>query len=109
MKNMALLVCLAFISMAFPEVTQAATRSSSGTLALPGESTPLISVIFSFVYLSLSTGGYNLAFFCGLPKNKPRPPHEIENITGSRKANIPTGLISSSGNSTSTKTPDDQD
>jgi hypothetical protein len=107
-KNVAFLVCVAFILVFFPEVTNAATRSSSERFPFPKESSPLISTVFSFVSLNLSPFGYDLAFFYSLLNNTPIVPDkdnkDIWDVRGRKK-----GYTKSNGNSTSQKKPQDKD
>ena len=108
MKNMAFLVCVAFILMVFPEVTHAATKPSSRASHFLKESSPLISAIFSFVSLNLSPIGYDIAFSCSLPNNTPVVPNKDKkhkwSVKGKKK-----GHTKSNGNSTSQKPPEDKD
>jgi len=108
MKSMAILVCVAFILMVFPEVTQAATKPSSRTSPFLKESSPLISAVFSFIRQNLSPFGYDLAFFCSLSSNTPMvPDKDIKDnwdVKGKKK-----GYTKSNGNSTSQTKPEDKD
>jgi hypothetical protein len=109
MKNMAFLVCVAFILMIFPQVTHGATRSSSERFPFPKESSPLISAIFSFASLNLSPIGCDLSLFCSVSINSLILPEEskkdIWDLCGKKKESY----IKSNGNSTSTKTPQPKD
>lgn len=106
---MAFLVCVAFILMVIPEVTHAATRSSSERFPFPKESIPLISAVFSFAGLNLSPFGYDLAFFCSLSSNQPKLPHQAKNDNGNKNGQKQNSSLNSNGNSTSTKTPQPKD
>ena len=108
-KNMAFLVCVAFILMVFPQVTQAATRSSSERFPFPKESTPLISAVFSFASLNSSLLGCDLALFYCLLKNEPKPPSQAKNGKGEKDDNEQNGSFNGHGNSTSKKEPKGKD
>ena len=108
-KNVAFLVCVAFIFVVFPEATQAATRSSSERFPFPKESTPLISAIFSFASLNLSTIGYDLAFFYSLSNNKPKLTDQDKNDNGENDDQQQDSSFNSNGNSTSQKKPKGKD
>jgi|GEM_PF-5612992 len=108
-KNMVFLVCVAFIFVISSEVTQAATRPSSERFPFPKESTPLISAIFSFAGLNLSTIGYDLAFFYSLSNNKPKLPHQDKDGNGNKNGQKQNSSFNSNGNSTSQKTPQGKD
>ncbi len=108
-KNMVFLVCVAFIFLIFPEVTQAATKPSSERFPFPQESISLISVVFSFASLNLSPLGYDLGLFYCLSKNKPKPPKQAKNGKGNKNGQKQNGSFNSSGNSTSKKKPKSKD
>lgn len=108
-KNMAILVCAAFIFVAFPEATQAATKPSSRRCPILEDSFPFISAVFSFASLNLSTPVYDLAFFYSLSNNKPKPPYQVKRAKGKKNGPNLNGSISGLGNSTSTKEPQGKD
>jgi len=108
-KNMVFLVCLAFIFLIFPEVTQATTKPSSERFPFPKESALLISTVFSFVSLNLSPLGYDLGLFYCLSKNKPKPPIQAKNGKGNKNGHKQNSSFNSSGNSTSKKKPKGKD
>ena len=108
-RNMAILVCVAFISMVFPEVTQAATRSSSERFPFPKESISLISAVISFASLNLSPLGYDLAFFYSLSNNSPILPDESKIVKWDYYVKKKESFIKSNGNSTSKKPPEGKD
>ena len=108
-KNMVFWVCVAFIFMIFPEVTQAATKPSSERFPFPEESISLISAVFSFVGLNLSHFGYDLAFFYSQSSNRPKLPHEAKNGNGNKNGQKPSSSFNSNGNSTSKKPPESKD
>jgi len=108
-KNIAFLVCITFVLMVFPQVTQAATRSSSKRFSLPEESTPLISAVFSFASLNSSLLGYDLALFYCLSKNAPKPPKQLKNGKGENGEDEQNGSFNIDGNSTSKKKPKGKD
>ena len=108
-KNMVFLVCLAFIFLIFPEVTQATPKPSSERFPFPKESTLLISAVFSFASLNLSPLGYDLGLFYCLSKNNPKPPRQAKNGKGSKNGHKQNSSFNSSGNSTSKKKPKGKD
>ncbi len=108
-KNMGFLVCVAFILLIFPEVTQAATKPSCERFPFPKGSTLLISAVFSFAGLNLSTIGCDLAFFYSLSSNKPKLPHQDENGNGNKNEQDQDSSFNSGGNSTSQKKPKSKD
>ena len=108
-KNMVFLVCVAFIFLIFPEVTQAATRSSSERFPFPKESIPLISAVFSFASLNSSLLGYDLALFYSLSSNKPKRPKQAKNGNGKKSGHKQNSSFNSNGNSTSKKPPESKD
>ncbi len=108
-KNMVFLVCVAFILLIFPEVTQATTKPSSERFPFPEESISLISAVFSFASLNLSHLGYDLAFFYSLSSNGPKLPHKAKNGKGNKNGQKQNGSFNSSGNSTSKKKPKSKD
>ncbi len=108
-KNMAILVCVAFISMAFPEVNHAATKASSERFPFAKESFPLISAVFSFASLNLSTPGYDLALFYTLSNNNPKLPHQPKNGEDEKNGQKQNSSFNSNGNSTSQKEPKGKD
>ena len=108
-KNMVFLVCVAFIFLIFPEVTQATTKPSSERFPFPEESISLIYSVFSFGGLNLSPPGYDLAFFCGQSSNKTKLPHQDENGNGNKNEQDQDSSFNSGGNSTSQKKPKSKD
>lgn len=108
-KNMAILVCAAFILLVFPEVTQAATKPSSRTSHFLKESSPLISAVFSFVSLNSSPLGYDLAFLLGVTNNWLILPDESKQDKWDMAAKKKKSYTKSNANSTSQKTPQDKD
>jgi hypothetical protein len=108
-KNMAFLVFVAFIFTFFPEVTHAATKPSSEGFPFLKESIPLISAIFSFASLNLSTSAYDQALFCSLSSNRPKYPPRVKIVKGNKNGQKPKGSIRSNGNSTSKKPPSSKD
>lgn len=108
-KNMAFLVCVAFIFMVFPEVTHAATKPSSERFPFPKESISLISAVFSFASLNLSPLGCDLALFYSLSSNKPKLPHQAKNGKGNKNGQKQNSSFNSNGNSTSKKPPEGKD
>ncbi len=102
-KNMAFLVCVCFVSMAFPEVTHAATKPSSERFLFPEKAIRLISTTFSFIGLNLPTPTNNSAIFYSLSTTRPKLPKQA--IIGLKQK----GSISSHGNSTSQKKPKSKD
>jgi len=108
-KNMAILVCVAFTFMVFPEVTQAATKPSSERFPFPKESIPLISAIFSFASLNLSPFGYDLSFFYSQSSHKPKLPRQAKNGEGEKRGQKQNGSFKKNGNSTSKKPPESKD
>jgi hypothetical protein len=105
-KNIVFLVCITFVLMVFPQVTQAATRSSSKRFSLHKESTPLISAVFSFASLNSSLFGCDLALFYCLSKNAPIPPEQLKKGKGGKDGNKNNGPpVNIGGNSTSKKKP----
>ena len=107
-KNMALLVFVAFILTVFPEISHAATKPSSNTYPFPKDSIPLISAIFSFASLNLSTSAYDLALFYSLSGPRPKlPPHAKKVVVQTGQKNK--GSFNSNGNLTSQKKPVSQD
>jgi hypothetical protein len=108
-KNMVFLVCVAFIFMIFPEATHAATRSSSERFPFPKESTLLISAVFFFAGLNLSTPAYDLALFCSLSSNTPKLPHQAKNGNGNKNGQKQNSSLNDHGNSTSQKKPKSKD
>ncbi|NIO49782.1 MAG: hypothetical protein GTN73_10170 [Candidatus Aminicenantes bacterium] len=109
MKNMAFLVCIAFIIMIFPQVTHAATRSSSERFPFPKKSAPLISEFFSFFSLNLSPLGCDLALFYSLSSCTPLLPDESKKDYWDIDYDKKTNPIKNNGNSTSTKPPKQKD
>ena len=108
-KNMVFLVCVAFIFLIFPEATHAATRSSSERFPFPTESTLLISAVFSFAGLNLSTIGCDLAFFYSLSSNRTKLSKQAKNGNGEKNGHKQNSSFNSSGNSTSQKKPKGKD
>lgn len=108
-KNMAFLVCVAFILMVFPETTHAATKPSSKRFPFPKESTSFISAVFSFASLNLSPVRYNLAFFYSLSNSNAELPHQANDGNGNKNDQKQNGSVSSNGNSTSKKPPEGDD
>ncbi|MBA7632841.1 hypothetical protein ES703_40396 [subsurface metagenome] len=108
-KNMVFLVCVAFIFMVFPEVTQAAAKPSSERFPFPKESTLLIPAIFSFGGLNLYPPGYDIAFFYSLSSNGPKLPKQAKNGNGEKNGQKPNSSFNSNGNSTSQKKPKSKD
>jgi hypothetical protein len=108
-KNTVFLVCVAFIFMIFPEVTQAATKPSSERFPFPEESISLISAVFSFVGMNLSHLGCDLAFFYSQSSNRPKLLHEAKNGNGNKNGQKPSSSFNSNGNSTSKKAPESKD
>ncbi len=108
-KNMVFLVCVAFIFMIFPEVTQAATKPSSERFPFPEESISLISAVFSFAGLNLSHLGYDLAFIYSQSSNSPKLIHEAKNGNGEKSGHKQNSSFNSNGNSTSKKPPEGKD
>jgi hypothetical protein len=122
-KNMAILVCAAFIFMVFPEVTYAATKPSSKRFQFPEEFILFISTVFSFASPNSSPLGYDLGFICSLSRNKPKLPRQARNgqgipngqvvqndqgdqdSQGDQNGQEQNGLINGHGNSTSKKKP----
>jgi hypothetical protein len=108
-KNMAFLVFVAFICTFFPEITHAATKPSSQRFPFPKDSIPLISAIFSFASLNLSTSAYDLALFYSLSGNRPKLPPRVKKGQGSKTGQKNSSSFNSHGNSTSQKKPTSQD
>ena len=108
-KNMAFLVCVAFILTFFPQTTQAAAKPSSSTFPFPKESIPLISAIFSFASLNLSTSAYDLALFYSLSSNRSKLPKRAKTGRLNRNGQGQKSSFNSLGNSTSLKKPKSKD
>ena len=108
-KNMAFLVCLAFIFTVFPQATQAATKPSSERFPFPKDPIHLISAMFSFVSLNLSTSAYDLALFCSLSSNSPKPPKRPKTAKRNRNRQGQNSSFNGHGNSTSKKRPKSKD
>jgi len=108
-KNMVFLVCVAFIFLIFPEVTQAATKPSCERFPFPKGSTLLISAVFSFAGLNLSHLGYDLAFFYSQSSNKIKLPKQGKNGNGEKSGHKQNSSFNSNGNSTSKKPPESKD
>jgi hypothetical protein len=108
-KNTVFLVCVAFIFMIFPEVTQAATKPSFERFPFPEESISLISAVFYFASLNLSHLGYDLAFFYSQSSNKTKFPKQGKNGNGKKRRNKQNSSFNSNGNSTSKKRPESKD
>ena len=108
-KNMVFLVCVAFILLIFPEVTQATTKPSSERFPFPKESTLLISAVFSFAGLNLYIPVYDLALFYSLSSNKPKLSHQDENGNGEKNDQKQNSSLNDHGNSTSKRPPEGKD
>jgi len=106
---MAFLVCVSFVSMVFPGVTHAATKSSSERFPFPEESVLLICDFLSFASLNLYSLEYDLAFFYIQSSNKPKPPHQAKNGKGSKNSKKNNSSFNGNGNSTSKKPPQGKD
>lgn len=104
-KNMAILVCTAFIFMVFPEVTYAATKPSYKKFQFPEESILFIFTVFSFASSNLSPLGYDLAFSRSLSRNRLRFPKQAEIVQDDQDDQEQNGLFNGHGNSTSKKKP----
>lgn len=75
-KSLAILGCVALVSMSFPGVTHAATKHSSKEFLNPEELFALISPILSLVNNNFSLGLYDSATaYCLSDKDKNPPPN----------------------------------
>jgi hypothetical protein len=104
-KNIGFFVCVAFIFTVFPQATQAATKPSSERFPFPEESISLISAIFSFASLNLSTSVHDLVLFCSLSSNAPKPPKRPKTGIRNRNRQEQSSSFKGHGNSTSKKRP----
>jgi len=107
-KNMAILVCVAFVSVIIPEVTHAASRSSSTEFPFPQHIFSLFSPVFSTANHNISLAAYELAAMYILAKKTPLPntPPNNADKTGDKNSK---DAVESRGNSSSKKKPTDKD
>ena len=103
-KNMAILVCVAFISVVIPEVTHAATQPSSTEFPFSKKFFSLFSPVFSLSGLNFPLGVYDLATLYILSSNHGKPPPKPVNKTG-KKNSSNNSIFKSNDNSTSKKPP----
>ena len=97
-KRLAILGCATLISMSFPGVTHAATKSSSKEFLNPEKLFPLISPFLSLVSHDFSLSLYDSGTaYCLSDKDK-KPPKAEENGKQKQKSK---GSYDKNGNSTS--------
>jgi hypothetical protein len=98
-KSLAILACAALVSMSFPGVTHAATRSSSKEFRNPEKLFSLISPFLCLVGQDFSLGLYDSATaYCLSDKDKNPPPTTEEKGKQKQKSK---GSYDKNGNSTS--------
>ena len=98
-KSLAILACAALVSMSFPGVTHAATRSSSKEFRNPEKLFSLISPFLCLVGQDFSLGLYDSATaYCLSDKDKNPPPTTEEKDKQKQKSK---GSYDKNGNSTS--------
>ncbi len=104
-KSLAILACAALVSMSFPGVTHAATRSSSKEFRNPEKLFSLISPFLCLVGHDFSLGLYDSATaYCISDKDKKPPPTTEEEGTTeeeSKQKQKSKGSYDKNGNSTS--------
>jgi hypothetical protein len=106
-KSLAVLGCVAFVSMSFPRFTHAATRPSSDEFLNPDKLFSLISPILSLVNHNFSVGVYDFgAAFCLSGKDKKPPAKKEEEDKQKQKSE---SSYDKNGNSTSKKKPNGKD
>jgi len=99
-KSLAILGCVALISLSFPGVNQAASKPSSFEFLNPEQLFSLISPLLSLVNHDFSSGVYDSAAMYYLSSNDKKPKTTEE--TGKQKQKSK-GAYDDSGNSTSRK------
>jgi hypothetical protein len=111
-KNMAILVCIAFISVMLPDVTHAASRSSSPEFPFPKQYLFLFSSLFSAANHNIQLGVMAFTAHTVLANKKPKPvtpppPPPKQDKEGDKNSND--DPVGSSGNSKSKKKPNGKD
>ncbi|MGD8535570.1 MAG: hypothetical protein PVF66_06930 [Candidatus Aminicenantes bacterium] len=109
-KEMAILVCVAFISVMLPDVTHAASRSSSPEFPFPEQYLFLFSSLFSTANQNIQLGVMAFIAHTVVAKKKPKPvtpPPPDQDKKGDRKSND--DPVETNGNSKSKKKPNGND
>lgn len=84
-KGLAILICVAFVSMLFPGVSHAVTKPSSEEFLIPENLFSLISPFLSLVSHNFSAGIYDFAAaYCLSDKDK-KPPTPTTEENGKKK------------------------
>lgn len=101
-KGLAILSCAAFLSILFPGVSHAVTKSSSEEFLIPENLFSLISPFLSLVSHNFSAGIYDFAAaYCLSDKDK-KPPTQTTEENGKKKQKSKSSY-DDNGNSTSKK------
>lgn len=108
-KNIAILVCVAFISVLLPEVTHAATPLSPTKFPFSKKSFSLFSPVFSFANLDFPLAVCAVTTVYILLKNYGKTHHKPVNTPGKKNAKKNNNIIKNVGNSTSKKPPKNKD
>jgi len=108
-KSMAILVCVAFISVVLPEVTHAATTPSSTKFPSAKKSFSLFSLVFSFANLNSPLAVYDFVTLYILSNTQGKPHHKPVNNPGNKTSKKDDGNFKNHGNSTAKKKPKGKD